>query len=85
MKTGTYHGISIIQRDGKVLRDLEKIVGKPLPSVPEIKYETFGYKIEEERVIGLALTSKSLTFLPECIGDLLDLQTLYVRDNQLTS
>ena len=69
----------------KVLKELEKIIGKSIPQVEEIKELTFGVKIVVDNIVGLGFYNRQLSTLPETIGNLKSLQELYLSDNKLTT
>jgi hypothetical protein len=68
----------------KVLEELEKLIGKPIPqNVYNFNNITFGVKIEGDNIIGLGLYKMKLLTLPESIGNLPSLRELMLSENQL--
>ncbi|MHA1857144.1 MAG: leucine-rich repeat domain-containing protein [Promethearchaeota archaeon] len=84
MKVVNYHGTPLNYQDYEVLANLEKKIGE-IPKVSEITWNTFGYKVENNRIIGLGLYNKDLTSFPEYICDLVSLKKLQLDKNNLTS
>ena len=84
-KIGSYHGVSLIQRDIEVLEFLEKQLGSVIPNIEEFEWNSFGFQKIDTIIIGIGLYNKGLTSLPENIGQLTNLQTLLLSGNQLTS
>jgi hypothetical protein len=68
----------------KVLEELEKLIGKPIPIVHKIQNTSFGVLVEGDKIIGLGLYKKKLLTLPESLGNLSSLQYLYLDENQIT-
>jgi len=69
----------------QALEELEKIIGKPIPQVEEIERNTFGVKVEGDKVIGLCLYNQGLSTLPESIGNLSSLKELFLGSNKFTT
>ncbi len=69
--------------DKAILKELEQLIGKSIPAVATIEYDTFGMKLEEDTLVGLGLYNCKLTALPESFGDLKSLQILSIDNNQL--
>ncbi|MHA2473043.1 MAG: leucine-rich repeat domain-containing protein, partial [Promethearchaeota archaeon] len=78
----------------KVLRDLEELIGTPIPRVDYTRLHkvenTFGVSIDSEQITVLKLdgniTGKlgnKLKTLPESIGNLASLRMLYLPNNNL--
>ena len=76
---------SVKPYQAKVLKELEKLLGRPILQVDEIKWDTVGFKIKENNIIGLGLFNCELTILPESIGTLQSLQELNLTHNQLNT
>ncbi len=79
-----YHGTPLISQDYDVLMILEKDFGEILP-ISDISWNSFGYKIENDRIVGLGLHDKGLTSFPEIILKLNSLKDLVLDNNKLTS
>jgi len=69
----------------KVIKDLEKLIDKPIPQVKKFTWDEFGFKIEGEEIIELGLFNKELTSLPESIGNLTSLKKLNLMINPIIS
>lgn len=67
------------------LHGLEQMLGERIPLVNSIERDTFGYTVENESIIGLGLSNKGLSSLPESFGNLSNLQILFLTTNQLRS
>ena len=66
----------INKEQAKILKELEKIVGKSIPFVEVIELERLGVKIESESVVGLSLYSCGLSTFPDPIEKLAFLKEL---------
>ena len=82
-KIGSYHGVSLVQKEIKVLEMLEKQLGSAIPNIEKIDDYSFGFQKKDTFIIGIGLFNKELTSLPENIGQLNNLQELYISDNKL--
>lgn len=72
--------------EADLLRKLENIIGRPLPYVHEFSAETsFGFKVEDGHIVGLAISSSDLQELPEELGKLSNLKWLNVSYNKLNN
>ncbi|KKM74291.1 hypothetical protein LCGC14_1401740, partial [marine sediment metagenome] len=67
----------------KVLRELERKIGKSLSPVVELNWDTLGVKFLDTDVIGLGLYGCNLNDLPESIGKLNSLEELFLARNNL--
>jgi len=76
-----YYNIKFEQ--AQILEELKKITGKYLPIVEGIEDFTVGVSIEDKNIVGLGLYKCGLITLPESIGNLKWLQTLWLSNNQL--
>ncbi len=77
---------NITPEQANVLKDLEELIGRPIPLVEKIGWaQSFGVKVEGDNVIGLWLYHRGLTTLPESIGNLSSLEILGVDSNQLSA
>ena len=69
---------------GKVLEELEKLLGKEIKRQKKLLWDTSGYRSEERNVVELNLNSRALKKLPD-IEELTSLTTLFLSNNELTS
>ncbi|MHA1312187.1 MAG: leucine-rich repeat domain-containing protein [Candidatus Helarchaeota archaeon] len=72
-------------QEALALHDIEKILGKSIPRVNEIKWNFFGFIVQNGIVTGLGLYNNELTTFPESILNLTNLQALDLSVNQLTT
>ncbi|MHA1821636.1 MAG: leucine-rich repeat domain-containing protein [Promethearchaeota archaeon] len=79
-----YNGVKIPRYEYNAMMDLETLVGN-IPQVSEIDDETFGFKSEQNHIVGIGLYNKDISSLPESIGQLKNLQELYLYNNELSS
>lgn len=80
-----YQGETIQAGDYEVLKALETQLNAPIPKVDEVEWDTFSFVVENQRVVQLGLYAKKLNSLPENIGNLSNLQMLYLNNNKLVS
>ncbi|MHA1310625.1 MAG: leucine-rich repeat domain-containing protein [Candidatus Helarchaeota archaeon] len=73
------------QINSYIISELENMIGKPIPKVNEIKWDTFGMVLDDNKILGLGLYECRLKNLPESFGSLKSLQELDLQDNQLTT
>jgi hypothetical protein len=66
----------------QIVKELEQHVGKSIPNVKEIEWNTVGMKVEGNIIIGLGLYNCGLTTLPESFGALQSLEKLWINGNQ---
>ncbi len=67
-----------------VLLEIEKHTGT-IPRVSSISWDTFGVKLENNRVVGLGLYECGLKTLPESITKLTSLKVLDLQGNSITT
>ena len=65
-----YQGKRIINSNKEVLLTLEKQIGKSIPIVTKVIWNTFGAVIENKQVVELGLNNIEVNMLPENIGQL---------------
>ena len=70
---GDYRGVTMTAAESKALRDLEVLLGIPIPASSEAK---LSFTAEAGHVVGLRCQGKHLVTLPESLGNLRWLQTL---------
>ncbi|MHA1371230.1 MAG: hypothetical protein ACTSRA_16125, partial [Promethearchaeota archaeon] len=80
-----YHGIKLVAREYNVMVVLERLVGERIPQVSKVEWKTFGFVEKDGHVVQLGLYEEGLTLLPGTIGQLINLEKLYLEDNQLSS
>jgi len=73
------------QINSYIISELENMIGKPIPKVNEIKWDTFGMVLDDNKILGLGLYECRLKNLPEPILKLTNLQILDLSWNQLTT
>ncbi|MFX1537256.1 MAG: TIR domain-containing protein, partial [Promethearchaeota archaeon] len=80
-----YNNIPLIAIEAQLLKELEKLVGEPIPFLKKKDLESakFGFYAEKNRIEGLKLVERRLTSLPSTIGQCLALRTLDLADNDL--
>ncbi|MFX1294434.1 MAG: hypothetical protein ACFFD2_06215 [Promethearchaeota archaeon] len=83
--TTSYQGIFLIEEEVKVLEDLERIIGRSIPCINEVKYDSFGFQASSNFVIALGLSNNNLNKIPKSIANLRNLQLLGLRKNQFTN
>ncbi|MCG3217460.1 MAG: GNAT family N-acetyltransferase [Candidatus Heimdallarchaeota archaeon] len=76
---------SLIQEDRNAINDLEELLGEKIPKLEKPLWPKIGYEVEDSRVISLCLRGVGLPSLPDTIGNLTNLQKLYLGWNKLTS
>ena len=75
----------VVKIEYDVLVDLEEKIGGKIPIVDKIEWNTFGFIVENNHIVGLVLTNKGLSSLPEIITKMTWLKRLDLSSNQLTS
>ncbi len=81
--SGNYHGTHILRYEYEAMKDLEKIIGKPIPLVEKVDL-TFGYVCKNHRIVELGLYKCHITNLPNSISHLKILEVLDLGYNDLT-
>jgi Leucine-rich repeat (LRR) protein len=83
-----YHGIPISKAEANVLLELEEQLGEPIPLKKTMTSQGFGYNVIGKRkdlhVRRLGLHNKEIEWLPERIGNLGWLTSLFLMENHLT-
>jgi len=75
----------VLEAESLVLGLLELLLGKKIPKVNTIKYNTLGFTARDGHVTGLGFFEQVLTSLPESIGDLTKLETLWLEEHKFSS
>jgi hypothetical protein len=78
-----YHQTPLDKSEVSALKDLEGMLGEAIPEVPDVDITTFGFFAKDEHVIKLGLHGQGLKSLPDTIGNLTSLKSLYLGGNQL--
>ncbi|MBD3354171.1 MAG: TIR domain-containing protein [Candidatus Lokiarchaeota archaeon] len=80
-----YHGIKLSPAECTAMMELESLVGKKIPNVSRVKYDTFGFAASDSHIKQLGLYPKGLSSLPDTIGSLTSLTELNLGNNNLSS
>lgn len=72
---------NIDSKQTEILQKLEKLMGKKIPLLKEIQYESFGFQTDGENVIGLGLAKLNLSTFPEPLTELKTLKVLTLKRN----
>ncbi len=80
-----YQFVELDEGEVDALADLEALIGQPVPLVDRITYDTFGFTTAGGHVTGLCLDRKMLRYLPDTIGNLVYLVSLWLNGNRLTT
>jgi Leucine-rich repeat (LRR) protein len=80
----TYQNTKLNPEEVKILEELEVLLGEPIPKQKSTSDLKFGFVAKKTRVIALGLAQKKLHSLPENIGNLKNLEELFLSDNNLT-
>nr|MDO8114337.1 leucine-rich repeat domain-containing protein [Candidatus Sigynarchaeota archaeon] len=80
-----YHGVLLTATECAVLYSIEEFIGKPIPHLDRVEWNTFGFASEDGHVLALGLFNTGLKSLPAKIGSLKFLKWLSLADNSLTS
>ena len=84
-KTVDYHGVVLLQQEVEALILLEHHTGTNIPKIEHLTWDSFGYITNGAMIIGLGLYKCQLTSLPDVLGNLTNLQYLYLTKNSITS
>ena len=80
----SYNGIALRAREHQVMVALEMLIGKPIPFLERVEWNTVGFSATSGHVRALNLSNQGLTALPPNFGDLTFLQRAWLAGNQLT-
>lgn len=78
-----HNPVSLLPPEREAMSDIEWVLGKPVPVVGKVAWDTFGFIAEGGHVTKLGLYRQELTSLPETVGNFANLQTLFLQGNQL--
>ncbi|MHA1334140.1 MAG: leucine-rich repeat domain-containing protein [Promethearchaeota archaeon] len=82
----SFRDAEIHKFEADVLKELESLAGKEFSLVDEIEWDTkMGFTVGNNFVTGIGLYTCGLTTLPESIGKLTSLETLWLNENKLTT
>ncbi|MHA1717944.1 MAG: leucine-rich repeat domain-containing protein [Promethearchaeota archaeon] len=79
-----YHGVSLFHQDYEFLIDLESKIGE-IPIVSNISWNSFGFKTENMRILGLSIYNMNINSIPDSIGSLFSLKELHLDSNMLST
>jgi len=74
---------TLVKNDYEIMISLEKQLGVMIPVLKKVENMTFGCVIVNKHIVALGLNGKKITSLPENIGELSQLQELYISANHL--
>ena len=81
-----YNNISVCESEVIVLKELEKLVKKPLPQIQKVDWNAFGFVTDKNgRITGLSLPGMMIDTLPHIVSKLSELTILNLRNNNLTT
>jgi Leucine-rich repeat (LRR) protein len=80
----TYQNTKLDPEEVKILEELETLLGEPIPQHKTSSDPKFGFVARKKSVVALGLAQKKLDTLPENIGNLENLEGLFLSDNNLT-
>ncbi len=69
-----------IVEESNFLKEIEQIVGECVPSVDQVEENTFGFCIEQGKLIEIGLYGKKIDKLPESIGQIENLKKLNLSE-----
>ncbi|OLS27058.1 MAG: Internalin-A precursor [Candidatus Heimdallarchaeota archaeon LC_3] len=85
MEIPDYHGTYLLKEDRNAIDKLDDILKQPLPRIKgKISWTKFGFIAENYKIIGLLLTNKGLTRLPDEISQFKNLKILDISGNNFT-
>jgi hypothetical protein len=79
-------GVEFTKQEAEVLRQIEKLTGKPVPLLQEMFSETvkIGFFASDGHVVKLMIEGMGLVALPDSIGDLSFLESINASRNQIS-
>lgn len=80
----SYNGIALRAGEYQVMAALEKQIGKPIPFLERVEWNTFGFSATSGHVRALNVCNQGLITLPSNFGELTYLQRSWFAGNQLT-
>jgi hypothetical protein len=66
-----YHGTALFAPECTTLQEIERLLGKPVPQLAEIVWNTFGFMVVSGHITELGLCRQHLSSLPETIKRIL--------------
>ncbi|MBD3354181.1 MAG: hypothetical protein GF364_22050 [Candidatus Lokiarchaeota archaeon] len=84
-KSKNYNNADLIESEYIAMKDLESVVGEPIPLVQTINWEIFGFVASDNHVTRLGLYNRGLNALPDTICSLSSLKGLWLGDNNLNT
>ncbi|MFW9996900.1 MAG: leucine-rich repeat domain-containing protein [Candidatus Odinarchaeota archaeon] len=74
-----------VSSNKKIILDLERIIKKPLDNIETVKWNSYGYELRDEKIIGIGLYGSEITTLPDSFWELRSLEKLALVDTRLTA
>jgi WD40 repeat protein len=78
-----YHGIVLAEPESSFLRELEELLGTPIPTYAEGCEIDFGFRVENQHIVELHCSERNLSSIPNSICTLRSLTLLGLEDNHL--
>jgi len=78
-----YQGACISRIEFEFLKKLEEDIKVIIPHLPKIEQCSFGFVTRDKKIVGLILYDMKLTHLTHTIGNLTNLKTLILDNNQI--
>ncbi len=80
----SYNGIALRAGEHQVMAALEKLIGKQIPFLERVEWNTFGFSATSGHVRALNICNQGLTALPPNFGELTYLQRAWFSGNQIS-
>ena len=78
-----YQGVEITAEEVRALEELEKMLGEIIPAVDKLEWDTFGFLVENGKVVEIGLIERGIRKLPENFSNLVNLKLLDLNSNKL--
>ncbi|NVM02487.1 MAG: leucine-rich repeat domain-containing protein [Candidatus Helarchaeota archaeon] len=78
-----FRGKKLPEEEIKVLKELEEIIGREVPFIDLIEFNSIGVQIEAEHIVGIGIYDCKLEIIPETISSLTHLQILDLNLNRI--